>query len=187
MIFEETKLKGAFIVDLQRREDHRGYFARGFCQREFEEHGLNPQIAQVNVVSNRVKGIVRGVHFQFPPAGESKFVRPTRGSILDVAVDLRPESPTFLQHVAVELSAASGRALFLPARFGHAFQALEDGAELMYFAGAPYTPASEFGLSPFDPELAIAWPLEPREVSPKDSGAPTLAQARDVVTSRMSV
>ena len=185
MIFEETKIKGAFIVDLQRREDHRGFFARGFCQKEFSDHGLNPNVAQVNVVSNRVKGTIRGVHFQYPPAGESKFVRVMRGSILDVVVDLRPESPTFLQHVAVELSAASGRALYLPERCGHGFQALEDGTDLLYFAGHAYAPASEAGLSPLDPKLGIAWPLPPAELSAKDTGAPPLADVLSELSRRM--
>src|SRR6266545_4081932 len=104
MIFTETKLKGAFIIDLERREDSRGFFARAFCQKEFAAHGLKPIIAQANLAFNLKKGTVRSMHFQFPPAAESKLVRATRGAILDIIVDLRPESPTYLQHVAVELS-----------------------------------------------------------------------------------
>ena len=104
MIFTETKLEGAFVIDLERREDDRGFFARAFCQHEFEEHGLKPVIAQANVAFNRRKGTLRGMHFQFPPAAETKLVRCTRGAILDIIVDLRPESPTYLEHVAVELT-----------------------------------------------------------------------------------
>ena len=104
MIFTETKLKGAFIIDLERREDSRGFFARAFCQKEFEQHGLKPVIAQANIAFNHKKGTLRGMHFQFPPAAETKLVRCTRGAILDIIVDLRPESPTYLQHVAVELN-----------------------------------------------------------------------------------
>src|SRR5438552_18060014 len=104
MIFSETKLKGAYILDLERREDSRGFFARAFCQKEFEAHGLKPTIAQANVAHNNSKGTLRGMHFQYPPAAETKLVRCTRGAIIDIIVDLRPESPTYLQHVAVELN-----------------------------------------------------------------------------------
>ena len=114
MIFTETKLKGAFIIDIERREDSRGFFARAFCQHEFEQHGLKPVIAQANIAFNHKKGTLRGMHFQFPPAPETKLVRATRGAILDIIVDLRPESPTYLQHVAVELSEDNNRALYVP-------------------------------------------------------------------------
>ena len=113
MIFTETKLKGAFVVDVERREDSRGFFARAFCQHEFAAHGLKPIIVQANIAFNRQKGTMRGMHFQFPPAAETKFVRATRGAILDVLVDLRPESPTYLQHVAVELSEENCRAIYV--------------------------------------------------------------------------
>jgi dTDP-4-dehydrorhamnose 3,5-epimerase len=119
MLFRETKLRGAWILDLERREDERGFFARGFCQREFEEHGLKPVIAQANVAFNRYKGTVRGMHFQFPP--ETKLVRCTRGAILDIIVDLRPESPTYLQYVEVELDENNNRGLYVPERFTHGY------------------------------------------------------------------
>src|SRR5437879_1920833 len=121
MIFAETKLSGAFIVDLELREDSRGFFARSFCQREFAEHGLNPVVAQANVAFSNTMGTLRGMHFQFPPVTETKLVRVTRGAILDVIVDLRPESPTYLQHVGVELTAENHRALYVPDRFAHGF------------------------------------------------------------------
>ena len=119
MIFTETKLKGAFLIKLERREDERGFFARAFCQNEFRQHGLKPLIAQANVAHNRKKGTLRGMHFQYPPAAETKLVRCTRGAIVDIIVDLRPESPTFLQYVAVELNEDNMCALFVPERFAH--------------------------------------------------------------------
>src|SRR5467141_1103070 len=149
MISTETRLRGAFTIDLEPREDSRGFFARVFCQREFEEHGLKPIIAQANIAFSRRKGTLRGMHFQYPPAAETKLVRATRGAILDIIVDLRPESPTYLQHVAVELTADSRRALYVPARFAHGYQVVEDNTEACYEMGEFYTPAGEGGL-PFD-------------------------------------
>src|ERR687892_258848 len=142
MIFTETKLKGAFVVDLEQRSDARGFFARSFCQREFEAHGLKPVIAQANISFNYRKGTVRGLHFQFPPAAETKFVRCSRGAIVDVIVDLRPESQTSLQHVAVELTAANRRGLYVPERFAHGYQVLGDNTETTYQVGEFYTPAA---------------------------------------------
>src|SRR6202521_1125905 len=140
MLFTETNLKGAFIVDVERLEDDRGFFARTFCQREFGAHGLNPTIAQANIAFNSKQGTLRGMHFQFPPATETKLVRVTRGALLDVIVDLRPESPTFLQHVAVELTADNRRALYVPERFAHGYQVLEDNTEACYDMGEFYAP-----------------------------------------------
>src|SRR3954470_20445560 len=142
MIFTETKLKGAFILDIERREDSRGFFARAFCQKEFTAHGLQPVIAQANVAFNVNKGTLRGMHFQFPPAAETKLVRCTRGAILDIIVDLRPESSTYLQNIAVELNEENGRALYVPERFAHGYQALRDDTETSYQVGEFYTPAS---------------------------------------------
>src|SRR6185503_11009384 len=113
MIFTETKLRGAFIIDIKRMEDSRGFFARAFCQNEFKEHGLKPVIAQGNVAFNKIKGTIRGMHFQYPPSAETKLVRCTRGAILDIIVDLRPESPTYLEHISVELSEDDHRALYV--------------------------------------------------------------------------
>ncbi len=129
MIFSETKLKGAFVLDIERREDNRGFFARAFCQKEFAEHGLKTVIAQANVAFNRTKSTLRGMHFQFPPNPETKLVRCTRGAIIDIIVDLRPESPTYLEHIEVELSADNHRGLYVPERFAHGYQVLEDGTE----------------------------------------------------------
>ena len=187
MRFEETRLKGAFIVDLERRVDSRGFFARAFCRREFEEHGLNPNVIQVNVGRSTRQGTVRGMHFQFPPHAEAKLIRATRGAILDVGVDLRPESPTFLQHVTVELTADDQRAFYLPERFAHGYQTLVDDAEMLYFTSAPYSPASEGGLSPLDARLGIAWALPVTEVSAKDAEARRLDELEPELAFRMRV
>src|SRR5215208_1060188 len=169
MIFTETKLASAYIIDLERREDSRGYFARAFCQKEFAEHGLKPVIAQANVAFNLKRGTLRGMHFQYPPAPETKLVRATRGAILDIIVDLRPESPTYLQHVAVELTADNHRSLYVPERFAHGYQVLEDATEMTYQAGEFFTPALEGGLPYNDPRLGIVWPVSVSDVSVKDA------------------
>lgn len=186
MIFTETKLKGAFVVDLERREDSRGFFARAFCQREFEERGLKPVIAQANVAFNRSKGTLRGMHFQFPPVAETKFVRCTRGAILDIIVDLRPESPTYLQHVSVELSAENGRGLYVPERFAHGYQVLCDTTETSYQVGEFYAPGSEGGLLYSDPRLGLKWPLPVTIISDKDKQWEPLSKQEDQIRRLMS-
>lgn len=168
MIFTETKLKGAFVIDIERREDPRGFFARVFCQHEFEAHGLKPVIAQANIAFNHRKGTLRGMHFQFPPAPETKLVRCTRGAILDIIVDLRPESPTYLEHVAVELNEDNSRALYVPERFAHGYCALQDKTETSYQVGEFYTPGCEGGLLYNDPRLGLRWPLPVTTISDKD-------------------
>jgi dTDP-4-dehydrorhamnose 3,5-epimerase len=168
MIFTETKLKGAFIIDVERRDDNRGFFARAFCQREFADHGLKPLIAQANIAFNKARGTLRGMHFQFPPVAETKLVRCTRGAILDIIVDLRPESPTYLDHVEVELTADNHRALYVPERFAHGYQVLEDGTETSYQVGEFYAPGLEGGLRYNDPRLGLTWPLPVTEISLKD-------------------
>lgn len=187
MIFTETKLAGAFILDLERREDNRGFFARTFCQHEFEQHGLKPVIAQANTAFNKYRGTLRGMHFQFPPAAETKLVRCTRGAILDIIVDLRPESPTFLDHIEVELSADNGRALYVPERFAHGYQVLEDATETSYQVGEFYTPSVEGGLSPYDPGLSLSWPIETTEISEKDAAWAPLSEVIDDIKTRMGV
>ena len=174
MIFTETALKGAYFLDVEPREDNRGFFARTFCQKEFEAHGLNPVIVQANVAFNRLKGTIRGMHFQCPPAAESKFVRCTRGGILDIIVDLRPESSTYLQHISVELTADNHRALFVPERFAHGYQALHDNTETSYQMGEFYAPGSEGGLVYNDPALGLSWPLPMTVISDKDKAWPHL-------------
>lgn len=187
MIFTETKLKGAFIVDIEKREDSRGFFARVFCQKEFEDHGLKPIIAQSNIAFNLRAGTLRGMHFQYPPAAETKFVRCTRGRILDIIVDLRPESETFLQHIAVELSEDNHRGLYVPERFGHGYQVLSDNTETSYQVGEFYTPGVEGGLLYNDPRLNLKWPLPVSEISDKDHDWKALDQIENELIRRMAV
>jgi dTDP-4-dehydrorhamnose 3,5-epimerase len=186
MRFIETELQGAYIIELERREDERGFFARGFCQKEFEQHGLKPVIAQANVASNRLKGTIRGMHFQYPPAAETKLVRCTRGGILDIIVDLRPESPTYLRHIAVELTVDNQRALYVPERFAHGYQALEDNTDTSYQVGEFYTPSAEGGLRYDDPRLGLSWPLPVTVMSPKDRVYKSLDEVELEVKRRMA-
>jgi dTDP-4-dehydrorhamnose 3,5-epimerase len=187
MIFTETKLPGAFIIDLQLREDDRGFFARAFCQHEFEAHGLKPVIAQANIGFNRRKGTLRGMHFQYPPAPETKLVRASRGAVLDIIVDLRPESPTYLQHVTVELSAENHRGIYIPERFAHGYQALADDTETTYHVGEFYTPGAEGGLPYDDPRLGLTWPLPVSAMSDKDREWKPLAEVETELRNRMRV
>lgn len=185
MVFTETKLKGAFIIDLERREDDRGFFARAFCQKEFAAHGLKPVIAQANIGFNRRKGTVRGMHFQYPPAAETKLVRCSRGGVLDFIVDLRPESPTYLEHVTVELTADNHRGIYIPERFAHGYQALMDDTETTYHVGEVYTPGAEGGLPFDDPLLNLRWPLPVTAISDKDRAWAPLAQIEAELKGRM--
>ena len=187
MIFTETKLKGAFIIDLDRREDARGFFARAFCQNEFKAHGLKPVIAQANVASNLKKGTLRGMHFQFPPAAETKLVRCTRGGIVDIIVDLRPESATYLEHIAVELNEDNQRALYVPERFAHGYQTLHDKTDTSYQVGEFYTPEAEGGLMYDDPRLMLKWPLPITVMSEKDQKFALLDQIEGELRRKMSL
>jgi dTDP-4-dehydrorhamnose 3,5-epimerase len=187
MIFTETKLKGAYIIDLERRTDERGFFARAFCQHEFRDHGLKPVIAQANLAHNAKKGTVRGMHFQYPPAAESKLVRCTRGAILDIIVDLRPESPTYLEHIEVELNEDNMTALYVPERFAHGYQALRDNTDTSYQVGEFYTPNAEGGLRHDDPLLGLTWPLPVSVISPKDQAFRPLREIEDELKRRMSL
>jgi dTDP-4-dehydrorhamnose 3,5-epimerase len=185
LIFTETRLRGAFIIDIERREDTRGFFARAFCQKEFKAHGLNPTIAQANIASNIRRGTLRGMHFQFPPAAETKLVRCTRGAILDIIVDLRPESATYLQHVAVELNEDNQRALYVPERFAHGYQALADKTDTSYQVGEFYTPEAESGLLHDDPRLGLKWPLPVSVISEKDLKFRQLAEIEPELRRKM--
>jgi dTDP-4-dehydrorhamnose 3,5-epimerase len=185
--FIETTLKGAFIVELERREDSRGFFARAFCQREFSAQGLNASFPQANFATTIRKGTLRGMHFQFPPAGETKYVRCTRGVIVDIIVDLRPESPTYGNHFAAELSESNHRGLYIPARFAHGYQTLTDNADTLYFAGEFYTPSAESGLPYDDPRLGIRWPLPISEISEKDRKFAPLSQVEPELRRRMAI
>ena len=185
MHFTETPLEGAFIVELDRKDDDRGFFARAFCQREFQEHGIASDVRQANISLSSRAGTLRGLHFQYPPACENKFIRCISGAILDVIVDLRPESPTFLQHTGVELSATNRRAFVVPPRFGHAFLTLTDDVEVLYLVSEFYTPAEEGGLRWNDPALNIDWPRPVDVISDKDAVWPLLGEQLDRISTKM--
>ena len=187
MLFSETELPGAFIVDLEPREDERGFFAREFCQEEFEAHGLKPVVVQANLAFNAKAGTLRGMHFQYPPAAETKLVRCVRGAILDIIVDLRPESPTYLRHIAVELNEDNWRALYVPERFAHGYQALKDKTVTSYHVGEVYTPSAEGGLLHDDPALCLKWPMPVSAISDKDRAFQSYARSEQELRRRMSL
>ena len=176
MIFKETPLKGAFVLEVEARGDERGLFARTFCRREFEAHGLNPTVAQCNLNYNYKAGTLRGLHFQLPPAAEVKLVRCTRGAVFDVIVDMREDSETYLHHFGIELSAENRTMLYVPELFAHGYQALQDDSEVAYQVSEFYTPGQEGGLRYNDPRLGIDWPQEVTSVSDKDSSWPLLKE-----------
>jgi dTDP-4-dehydrorhamnose 3,5-epimerase len=170
LIFTPTPLAGAYVLELDRREDERGFFARSFCQHEFTEHGLNPRIAQCNVSFNAKRGTLRGMHYQAPPHEEAKVVRCTQGAVWDVVVDLRPKSTTFKRWHGVELSAGNRRALYIPEGLAHGFQTLTDDAELLYLMSEFYHPDAARGVRWDDPAFGIEWPLPNPRMSERDSG-----------------
>lgn len=172
MIFTETKLSGAFIIDLEKRGDSRGFFARSFCQDEFERHGLVNKVVQTNVSLSKHQGTLRGMHYQEAPYAETKLVRCTQGAIYDIIVDIRPESPTFKQWIGVELSSSNHCMLFVPQNFAHGFITLMDDSEVTYQVSQVYHPGSERGLRYNDPALGIIWPREVNVISDKDASWP---------------
>jgi dTDP-4-dehydrorhamnose 3,5-epimerase len=168
MIFTETILPGAYLVELQKYEDERGFFARGWCQREFAEHGLASCVVQANISYNRRKGTLRGLHYQSAPYAETKLIRCTRGALYDVILDLRPSSPTYKQSFGVELTADNYRMLYVPEEFAHGFLTLLDDTEATYQVSQVYTPGAEAGLRYNDPAFAIEWPVPVQVISDKD-------------------
>lgn len=174
MKFEAAPLKDAWIVTETPIGDERGYFARAFCRREFEEHGIPPTFVQCNTSFSRDAGTLRGLHYQIQPSPESKFIRCTRGAIYDVIVDMRPDSPTYLQHFGIELTPDNHRMLFVPALFAHGFMTLKPDCQAYYFVGGYYAPECERGVRFDDPRLGIEWPMEPQVVSEKDRSWPLL-------------
>lgn len=172
MLFEATNLKNAFVIDLEIRDDHRGGFARTFCAKEFEQHGLKSTVAQCNMSFNYKKGTLRGMHYQLPPAAETKLVRCTSGAIYDVIIDMRPDSPTHLQHFGIELTADNRKALYIPEMFAHGYQTLTDDAEVIYQVGEFYSPGYEMGLRYDDPTFGIDWPMPVTVISEKDANWP---------------
>ncbi len=174
MKFTATPLGGAWVIDLEPNADARGFFARTWCRREFAEHGLSTELAQCNISLTRLKGTIRGLHFQHPPHAEAKLVRCTAGAIFDVVVDLRPESPTYRRWFGTELSAHNRRMLFAPEGFAHGFQTLADDSEVHYQMSACYQPEAASGVRWNDPALAIRWPLPVAAISPRDDAWPWL-------------
>jgi dTDP-4-dehydrorhamnose 3,5-epimerase len=168
MIFTETALNGAFIIDIEQREDRRGFFARTFCAQEFLAHGLEVTNAQCSIAFNHKKGTIRGMHYQAAPATEAKLVRCTQGAIYDAIVDMRPDSPTYLSHIGVELTADNHKALYVPEMFAHGYQTLTDETEVVYQMNKFYTPGYERGLRYDDPILGIEWLLPVSEISDRD-------------------
>jgi dTDP-4-dehydrorhamnose 3,5-epimerase len=170
MKFTELSLKGAYLIELQRHEDSRGFFARTFCAREFREKGLSDRFVQCSTSWNARVGTVRGMHYQLPPSGEVKLVRCTSGALWDVIVDLRPDSPTYLQHAGVELTAQNRASLYIPEKFAHGYQTLQDDTEIFYQMSEFYAPELSTGLRYDDPKLEIDWPKPVSVVSDKDLG-----------------
>ncbi len=175
MKFAETALAGVFVIDLERVEDERGFFARSFCRREFEFKRLNPNVAQCNISYNRRSGTLRGMHYQTVPHAECKLVRCTRGAIYDVIVDVRPDSPTFRRWVGYELSADNRRMLYIPEGFAHGFVTFQDDTEVFYQMSEFYFPEYQRGFRWNDPAFRIAWPVRPQVISEKDAGYPDFA------------
>lgn len=173
MNFRETELEGVCIVELERHQDERGFFARAWCKNEFEAHGLGSRWVQTNISLSRGKGTLRGLHYQVAPYEEAKLVRCVRGAIYDVIIDLRPGSPTYGQWLGVELSADNGRALYVPKGFAHGYQVLADDTMALYSVSQFYTPGSERGIRWNDPTFAIEWPIvEDVILSDKDKSWP---------------
>lgn len=176
MIFTQTKLKGAFTVEIQRFEDERGFFARTWCRREFEAHGLDPGLVQCNISFNLKAGTLRGMHYQAKPFEEAKLIRCTRGAIHDVIVDLRPDSPTFGKYESCVLTPENRRMLFVPKSFAHGFLTLEDETEVFYQMSEFYSPEHARGFRWNDPRFGIDWPCEINVISERDRSYPDFTQ-----------
>jgi dTDP-4-dehydrorhamnose 3,5-epimerase len=172
MKFTPLNLPGAFLIDLEKRGDDRGFFARFFCDGEFAQNGLITQFKQINTSLTGKKGTLRGMHYQLPPAAEVKVVRCIRGSLYDVILDLRPHSPTFGQWAGAELSAENRTMMYVPEGFAHGFVTLEDDTEALYLVSQTYSPTAERGIRWNDPKFNIQWPITPAEVSDKDGKWP---------------
>ncbi len=172
MIFTETRLKGAYLVEIKKIEDDRGFFGRAWCQDEFQEHGIDASIRQINASYTIHKGTIRGMHYQVEPYREAKFIRCVRGRIYDVIIDLRPQSPTFMEWIGHELTQDNYLSVFVPGNFAHGFVTLEDHCEVYYPVTEFYTPGSERGIRYNDPAFNIKWPVEIRHVSEKDRNHP---------------
>jgi dTDP-4-dehydrorhamnose 3,5-epimerase len=174
MIVTETVLAGAYLVDMERLEDDRGFFARSFCAEEFAARGLAASQSQCSVSFNSRRATLRGLHFQADPHAETKLVRCTSGAIHDVIVDLRPDSPSHRRWLGVDLTADNRRALYVPKGFAHGFITLEDRSEVLYMMSVAHAPGFARGVRWNDPALAIRWPMEPRHMAERDAAYPLL-------------
>ena len=174
MLFQPTSIADVLLIDPEPRRDERGFFARLYCEEEFEDQGLERTVAQASMAFNVRRGTIRGLHFQRPPHAESKTVRCTRGAMFAVAVDLRPGSPTYRQHVSTELTADNRRSIHIPAGCAAGYQTLADDTEVMYLISSRYVPGSEAGVHHADPSIGIEWPLPVTLISPRDAGLPLL-------------
>ncbi len=175
MRYLSTSVAGAFVLEQERRADERGWFARTWDAEELRAHGLDPALTQCSASFNHRRGTLRGMHWQAPPFAEVKIVRCVRGALYDVAVDLRPDSPTFRRWAAVELTPDNGRAFYIPRGFAHGFFTLADATEVAYQISAPYQPSAARGARFDDPSLAIEWPGQPEVIAPRDRDYPDLA------------
>lgn len=174
VIFSETPLAGAFVIDLELIEDDRGFFARAWAEDEFAEHGIDTNVAQTNMSKTLRAGTFRGFHWQDPPNGEAKTVRCIAGSVFNCIIDMRPDSPTYRQHFGTELSADNRRMLFIPEQFANGFLITSNDTVLLYNVSKPYQPGNEHGIRWDDPSLDIAWPTAIEHVSEKDRAWPDL-------------
>jgi dTDP-4-dehydrorhamnose 3,5-epimerase len=180
MIFHETVLEGAFVIEPERREDERGFFARIWCRKEFEEHGLTPQLVQCSISYNKMKGTLRGMHYQAAPFEEEKIVRCTQGAIYDVIIDLRQESKTYAQYIGVTLSPENRIMLYVPKGFAHGFLTLEDKSEVFYQMSEYFAPNYSRGVRWDDPAFGIMWPEEVRVISERDRTYPDFQIKTDI-------
>ena len=169
MTFIETKLNGAYVIEIQKLEDTRGFFARTWCKNEFERHGLISHLMQANISFSNKKGTLRGMHYQIAPNQESKLVRCTKGAIYDVIIDLRPNSLTYKQWLGIELTAENYKMLYVPESFAHGFQTLENDTEVIYQVSQFYAPQSERGVRYNDPAFGIKWPVDVQVITDKDN------------------
>ena len=172
MKFVQTPVEGAFLVELPRYGDHRGFFSRFFCSETFKVQGLAHSMVQCNISRCAQRGTLRGLHYQTAPALEAKFIRCTRGEIFDVLVDMRPKSPTYLKHYGVKLDADANQAMYIPEMCAHGYQALADDTEVMYLTSSPYNSQYEKGLRYNDPHIGIQLPMAVTEISDKDKSWP---------------
>jgi dTDP-4-dehydrorhamnose 3,5-epimerase len=180
MIFTETKLRGAYIVELEKIEDERGFFARTWCEREFADLGLNTRLAQCSISFNKKRGTLRGMHYQIAPCRETKLVRCLRGAVYDVVIDLRSDSPTFKHWISIELSEDNRRAIYIPEQFAHGFQTLRDHTEVFYQISQFYAPDRARGIRWDDPAFNIQWPSDCRVISTRDRAYPDYSPQSDL-------